>query len=171
MNHIRQSFYAPYKSAQTWGGYQHVGLAAVEAVQQRLGADVVIEQRHRRTEFSQGQPGEYEGGLIPHEESHGVSRLVARLRAQRVCNLIAPFVGVFVRVALVPEHQEQLAWIGGGLLQETVKHKEERSPPPPRHERHQNSQQLRAVNNILPQMGAEPFNGQGDDEDTCKSNR
>lgn len=162
---------APYKSAQTWGSYQHAGLAAVEAVQQRLGADVVIEQRHRGTEFSQGQPGEYEGGLVPHEERHGVASPVARPTPQRAGNLIAPSVGVLVRVALAPEHQEQLVWIGGGLLQETVQHKEEGSPPPPRHERHQNPQQLRAVNNVLPHIGAQASRGQGDDEDTREGDR
>lgn len=158
-------------SAQTWGSNQHVGLAAVEAVQQGLGADVVIEQRHRRTKFSQGQPGEDEGGLIPHEESYRVSSLVAGLRLERVRNLIAPSVGLFVRVALAPEHKEYLVRIGGGLLQETVQHKEERSPPPPRHELHQHSQQLRAVNDILPQIGANPFYGQGNEEDTRECDR
>lgn len=131
----------------------------------------MIEQRHRGTEFGQGQPGEYEGGLIPHEESHGVTGLVARLAPQRVGNLIAPSVGVLVRVALAPEHEEQLVWIGGGLLQETVQHKEEGSPPPPRHERHENPQQLRAVNNILPHTGAQASHGQGNDEDTCEGDR
>lgn len=73
-------------------------------MQQRLGADVVIEQGHRRTELSQGQPGEHEGGLVPHEESHRVSSPVAGLTLERVRDLIAPSVGLFVRVALVPEH-------------------------------------------------------------------
>lgn len=131
----------------------------------------MIEQRHRGTKFSQGQPGEYEGGLVSHEESHRVPSLVAALTLQRVCDLIAPSVGLFVRVALIAEHKEYLVRIGGALLQETVQHKEERSPPPPRHELDENSQQLRAVNNILPQIGANPFYGQGDEEDSGKGDR
>lgn len=74
----------------TWGRYQHLCLAAVKTVQQTLGANVVIKQSRRGAQFSQGQPGEDEGGFVAHEKCHGVSSIVPRVGLKGVGNFVAP---------------------------------------------------------------------------------
>lgn len=118
--------------SQTWGSYQHSGLAAVEAVQQRLAANVLVEERHRRAQLVQSQPGEDEGGLIPHEKSHGVPSFVPRQRLQRVGCFVADFVGVGVAVAFIFKNNEGFVRIGSSLLQETIQNEEEWSLSSPR---------------------------------------
>lgn len=118
--------------SRTWGSDQHRGLAAAEAVQQRLAADVLVEEGHRRAQLGQGQPGKQEGGLIAHEKSHGLPSFVPTQRLQRVGCFVADFVGVGVGVALVFKNHEGFVRIGYSLLQETIQNEEERSPPSPR---------------------------------------
>lgn len=121
---------------RTWRRYQHFGLAAVEAVQQGLGADVVIEKSHGRAQFSQSQPGKQEGGFIPHEECDGVSGSVTRVSLERVGYFVTPVLRAGVRVPFILKHNERLVWMRGGLLQETIQDEEERSPPSPWYEPH-----------------------------------
>lgn len=106
--------------AQTWGSYQHRGLAAVEAVQQRLAADVLVEERHRRAQLGQSQPGKHEGGLIPHEKSHGVPSFVPGLRPQRVGCFAADSVGVGVRVTFLLKNNKCFVRSCSSLLQEAI---------------------------------------------------
>lgn len=126
---------SPGSFSQTWGSYQHSGLAAVEAVQQRLAADVLVEERHRRAQLGQSQPGKHEGGLVPHEKSHGVPSFVPRQRLQGVGCFVADFVGVGVCVSFIFKNNEGFVRIGSSLLKETIQNEEEWSPPSPRHVR------------------------------------
>lgn len=121
--------------AQTWGSYQQSGPAAAEAVQQGPAADVLVEERHGGAQFGQSQPGEDEGGLIPHEESHGVPRPVPRQRLQRLGCFVADLVGVGVGVAFIFKNNEGFVRIGSSLLQETIQNEEKWSPPSPGHVR------------------------------------
>lgn len=116
---------------QTWGSYQHSGLAAAEAVEQRLAADVLVEERHGRAQLGQGQPRKHEGGLIPHEKRHGVPSCVPAQRTQRVGAFVADSVDVTVRVSLLFKHNEGSVRTFSSLLQESIQNKEERFPPPP----------------------------------------
>lgn len=56
----------------TWGGQQHLRPAALKAVQQRLGTDVVVEARHGTAQFEQSQPDPHVGRLIAHEEGYAI---------------------------------------------------------------------------------------------------
>lgn len=116
---------------QTWGRYQHPGPAAAEAVQQRPAADVLVEEGHGGAQLGQGQPGEREGGLIPHEKRHGVPSLEARQRLQRVGGLVADSVRVWVGVLFIFENDEGFVRIGSSLLEETIQNEEKWSPSSP----------------------------------------
>lgn len=104
-------------------------------MQQRLAADVLVEEGHRRAQLGQGQPGEHEGGLVPHEKSHGVPSFVTRQRLQRVGRFVADFVGVGVGVAFIFKNNEGSVRLGSSLLQETIQNEEVWSPPSPPHVR------------------------------------
>lgn len=153
--------------SQTWGRYQHCGLAAAETVQQRLAADVLVEESHGRAQLGQSQPRKHEGGLIPHEKSHRVPSVVPRQRLQSLGYFVADSVGVGVGVACVFKNNKGFVRMGSGLLQETIQDEEERSPPSPRRVRQENREQIPAIQEVQPEKGTKSFQRQWRDEHRC----
>lgn len=100
--------------------HQSLGSAAMEAVQQRLGSDVVVEKRHGAADLQQPQPQKQEDGLISQEQRHLVALFNAAALQEDSGRLAAEFVGVPVGVVLIFEADEQLVRLRLDHLKEAV---------------------------------------------------
>lgn len=139
-------------AAPTWGRHQHRGLAAAQAVEQTLVAEVVVEQSHGAAELGQAEPGEDEAGLVAHEQGHRGPGRVSGQPPHRVGYFVALFVCGAQRVGLVVKHHEAALGLRGGLFREPV-HGQEPGPPPAHgHERRYDPQQVTDVQRVRPQV-------------------
>lgn len=99
---------------------QRSGSAAAEAVQQRLGPDVVVEESRRAADLHQGQPQPQVGGLVSEEQRHRVALSDAAALQEDPGGLVAELVGVPVRERLIFEAKEGLVRLRLHHLQEPV---------------------------------------------------
>lgn len=141
-------------SGLTWRRQQHLRPAALEAVQQGLRADVVIEARHGTAQLHQPQPQPHVGRLVTHKERHAVSLAQAEVVVQRPGHLIAAPVHLRVGESLVAEEQKRLVWSLARFLQERPQDGARRPPlpvaaHPPAHGGH-----LQEVAYVLEEVGA-----------------
>lgn len=104
----------------TCGRDDHLGPAAGEAVQQRLGPDVEVEQGRRAAQLGQGEPGPDEARLVAQEQGHRVALLQPSLSLQRPRHLVAPPVHLAVRVLETLEAHERLVGMPAHRLQKLV---------------------------------------------------
>lgn len=104
----------------TLGDDQDFGSAAGETVQQRLGANVGVEQRHNAAQFEQTQPGPDEVGFVPTEQSHGVPLLEPGVGLQSSGHSVTLSVHLTVRVRAVLENNERFVRLLSNVVQKTV---------------------------------------------------
>lgn len=98
----------------------HFGPAAGEAVQQRLGPDVEVEQSRRAAQLGQGEPGPDEARLVGHEQGDGLPFLQPRFSLQSSGHLVALLVHGAVRVLATFEVHEGLVGMPARGIQEAV---------------------------------------------------
>lgn len=106
--------------AQTWRGNEHFGPAAGEAVQQRLGSDVEVQQSSRAAQLGQAEPGPHEGGLVRQKQGHGVPLLQPGFSLQSSGHLVALEVHLSVGVRAPLEVDEDLVGVSPRCVQEAV---------------------------------------------------
>lgn len=99
---------------------QGLGSAAAEAVQQRLGPDVGVEERRGAADLQQSQPEEQEDGLVGQEQRHHVALSNPSALQEDSGRLAAELVCVPVGVGLVDETDEGLVRLQVHHLQEAV---------------------------------------------------
>lgn len=97
-----------------------LSVTAGEAVQQRLGSDVVVQKRSRAAQLGQCQPHPHKLRLIAQEQSHRVPWLQVGMRGQSSGHFVAFSVGLAVSVRAVLEKNELLMRLLLRLVQETI---------------------------------------------------
>ena len=96
------------------------GPAAGEAVQQRFGPDVNVEQRSRAAQLGQAEPSPHEAGLVGQEEGHRVPLLEPGCSLQGSGYLVALSVHIAVGIFPTFEEQEGLPGLPPGGIEEAV---------------------------------------------------
>lgn len=104
----------------TWSNNQRRGAAAGEAVQQRLGLDVGVEEGHRAARLSQAEPDAQEVGLVAHEHGDTVSLLQPDGAVEHVGQPVAAAVDVPVGVDAAVVQHEGLVGDALRLLHEAI---------------------------------------------------
>lgn len=105
----------------TFCSHQSRGPAAAEAVQQRPGPDVVVEEGRGAAQLGQTQEQPQERGLVGEEQRHRVAFADAAALQERPGGLIAQLVRLLVREALVPVEHEGLVRLIPRELREAVR--------------------------------------------------
>lgn len=104
----------------TWTGEDEFGAAAGEAVQQRFGPDVKVEQGSWAAQFGQTEPGPDVRGLVGQEQGHGVPLLQPGFSLQGPGHLVAPSVHLRVRILPTLEVDQDLVRAPPHRVQEVV---------------------------------------------------
>lgn len=107
----------------------HFGPAAGEAVQQRFGPDVEVEQSSQAAQLGQTEPGPHEAGLVGQEEGDRVPLLQPGCSLQSSGHLVALSVHMSVRIFPTLEEQEGLRGMLLRGIQEAVHDAVERRAP------------------------------------------
>lgn len=127
-----QSSHSSQCASKNWGGllqpiithtficHQRFGSAAAEAVQQRLGSDVVVEKSHGAADLQQPQPQKQKDGFISQEQRHRVALFNASTLLEDPGCLAAERICVPVGVGLISETDERLVRLHLHHLQEAV---------------------------------------------------
>jgi len=95
----------------------------VEAVQQSLGLDVGVQERHRAADLRQAEPGAQEVGLVVHEQGDAVPFAQLRRLQEHVGEPVAAQLHVPVRVHASFVDEERLERNAPRLLDEPVQHR------------------------------------------------
>lgn len=101
-------------------GDEDLGFAAGEAVHQRLGPDVGVEERRHAAQFGQTQPEPHKLRLVAQKQRGCVPLFQLGVRRQSPGHFVALPVGPAVRVGALLEDQKSLFWMLLRSIQEAV---------------------------------------------------
>lgn len=108
---------------------QDFGVAAGEAVQQRFGPDVEVEQRRHASQLGEREPHPHKLWLVAQQKGSGVPLLQLSMLGQRSGRSVAFFVSLAVRVRAVLKQHEGLLWLFGDSVQKTFQNAVKRFAP------------------------------------------
>lgn len=104
----------------TCRGDDHFGPAAGEAVQQRLGPDVEVEQGSRAAQLGQTEPSPHEAGLVGQKQGDGVPLLQPGFSLQSSGHLVALSIHFAIRIFPTFKVQKCLTGMPFSGVQEAV---------------------------------------------------
>lgn len=105
---------------QTFSCDQSPGPAAVEAVQQRFGSDVVVEKSSWTSELDQTQPQPQKHGLIPEEKRNSVTLFNKPSVQENSRSFVAEFISVPVGKSLISKEDERFVGLRLHHVEKTV---------------------------------------------------
>lgn len=106
--------------APTWSDHQRGGPAAAEAVEQRPGFDVGVDEGHLAAQLGQSEPDADEVRFVAHQQCDHVPQFQRPAGSEGAGKPVTPSVHVPVRQSPVLEDYEGFARVPARLVPETV---------------------------------------------------
>lgn len=126
-------------------------------MQERVGADVGVEEGHHAAQLGQAEPHVDEVGLVAHQQGHGVPPFQRGMVQEDMGHSATPFVHIFIGVDVSLVDDERFLRLLLGMAQEFIQNSDQLPFPTARLYPHSTLYHLHKVPEVVPEVREQEF--------------